>query len=90
MAADTESPRAIITAGKAAFAAGVERIAQSDRTFAVTAEIWDADPWLLGTPVGTVDLRTGALRAARQRTTSPRLLPSLPPRPRIVRSGASL
>jgi putative DNA primase/helicase len=53
--------KAVVTAGKAAFAAGVERIAQSDRTFAVTAEIWDTDPWLLGTPGGTVDLRTGVL-----------------------------
>jgi putative DNA primase/helicase len=66
LAADTESTRAIINAGKSSFAAGVERIAQSDRVFAVTGEIWDADPWLLGTPGGTVDLRTGILRPARQ------------------------
>ena len=26
---------------------------------------WDRDPWLLGTPGGTVDLRTGELRPAR-------------------------
>jgi putative DNA primase/helicase len=26
---------------------------------------WNADPWLLGTPAGTVDLRTGQLRDAR-------------------------
>ena len=26
---------------------------------------WDADPWLLGTPGGTVDLRTGELRPAK-------------------------
>jgi putative DNA primase/helicase len=50
--------------GKAAFAAGVERLAQSDRAFAVTADLFDRDPWLLGTPGGTVDLRTGELRAA--------------------------
>ena len=29
---------------------------------AVTSEIWDRDPFLLGTPDGTVDLRTGKLR----------------------------
>jgi putative DNA primase/helicase len=29
---------------------------------AVTSEIWDCDPFLLGTPAGTVDLRTGKLR----------------------------
>ncbi len=44
------------------FAAGVERFAQCDPTFAVTSEVWDADPFLLGTPGGTVDLRTGRLR----------------------------
>ena len=51
---------------KAAFAASVERFAQSDRAFAVTAENWDQNPWLLGTPSGTVDLRTGLLRDARR------------------------
>ena len=63
LAADTKTPKTIIDAGKAAFAGGVERLAQADRVFAVTSEIWDTDPWLLGTPDGTVDLRTGTLRA---------------------------
>jgi putative DNA primase/helicase len=58
--ADTERTRAII--GKAAFAGGVERFAQSDRTFAVTPDLWDRDPWLLGTPAGIIDVRTGELR----------------------------
>ncbi|MGY2052282.1 phage/plasmid primase, P4 family [Methylobacterium sp. JK268] len=53
-------------ASKTSFAAGVERFARSDPAFAVTAEAWDADPWLLGTPGGTVDLRTGVLREALQ------------------------
>ena len=44
----------------------MERFAQADRAFAVTSKIWDADPWLLGTPGGTVDLKTGNLRPARQ------------------------
>ena len=52
-------------AGKASFASGVERLAQADRAFAVTHEVWDADPWLLGTPGGVVDLRTGESRPAR-------------------------
>jgi putative DNA primase/helicase len=51
---------------KAATAAAVERFAQSDRAFAVTSEIWDRDPWLLGTPGGTVDLKTGELYPAEQ------------------------
>jgi putative DNA primase/helicase len=49
---------------KFSFAGGVERFARSDPAFAVTAEHWDSDPLLLGTPAGTVDLRTGKLRAA--------------------------
>lgn len=51
-------------AGKASFAAGVERFAQSDPAHRVNADIWDADPWLLGTPGGTVDLRSGKLSSA--------------------------
>ena len=35
---------------------------RSDRLMAVTSEAWDRDPLLLGTPGGTVDLRTGKLR----------------------------
>lgn len=45
------------------FATGVERYAQADRAFAVTSEIWDRNLYLLGTPNGTVELRTGKLRA---------------------------
>jgi putative DNA primase/helicase len=51
---------------KAATAAAVERFAQADPAFAVTSETWDADPFLLGTPAGVVDLRTGSLRRARR------------------------
>ena len=47
--------------GRAATAAGVERLARADRAHAVTSEVWDADPYLLGTPSGTIDLRTGEL-----------------------------
>jgi P4 family phage/plasmid primase-like protien len=60
------SDKAVIAAGRASFAAGVERFAQADRAFAVTSAAWDPDPWLLGTPGGTVDLRTGALTVARR------------------------
>lgn len=52
--------------GKAAFAAAVERFAQADRVFAVTADTWDKEPFLLGTPGGVVDLRTGKQRPARR------------------------
>ena len=56
--------RGIVAAGKAAFANGVERFARHDPAHARTGEVWDRDPFKLGTPGGTVDLRTGALRAA--------------------------
>jgi putative DNA primase/helicase len=52
--------------GKASAAAGAERFARAARAFAVTAEIWDKDPFLLGTPHGTVEIQTGTLRDARQ------------------------
>jgi P4 family phage/plasmid primase-like protien len=47
--------------GKAAAAAGVERFARNDPIHAVRSDVWDRDPLLLGTPSGTVDLRTGEL-----------------------------
>jgi putative DNA primase/helicase len=57
-----KDPKLEQSIGKASTAGGVERFARADRAFAVTAEVWDQDPFLLGTPAGTVDLRTGRLR----------------------------
>jgi putative DNA primase/helicase len=45
--------------------AAVERMARSDRRIAATIDQWDADPWLLNTPEGVVDLRTGKARPHR-------------------------
>ena len=45
---------------QASTVAAVERLARADRRHATTAEVWDRDPWLLNTPAGIVDLRTGA------------------------------
>lgn len=39
--------------------AAVERLARADRRHAATIKQWDADPWLLNTPGGIVDLQTG-------------------------------
>lgn len=39
----------------------VVSLARADRRHAATVEQWDADPWLLNTPGGIVDLRTGAM-----------------------------
>lgn len=46
---------------KASVASGAERFCRSDPDLAVTSEYWDQDLWLLGTPGGVVDLRTGEL-----------------------------
>jgi P4 family phage/plasmid primase-like protien len=51
---------------KAATAAAVERYCRADRTFAVTSGVWDQNPFLLGTPDGTLDLRSGAFRPGRR------------------------
>jgi putative DNA primase/helicase len=51
---------------KVAFASAVERFAKADPQIAVEADYWDNDPFLLGTPGGTVDLRTGVSRQASQ------------------------
>lgn len=44
--------------------ASVERLARADRRHAATVDQWDADPWLLNTPAGIVDLRMGTIRPA--------------------------
>jgi putative DNA primase/helicase len=51
-------------AGKIASAktvSSVERLAKADRRHAAETNIWDTDPWLLNTPGGIIDLRTGIL-----------------------------
>jgi putative DNA primase/helicase len=45
--------------------AAVVSLASEDPRLAATVDQWDADPWLLNTPEGVVDLWTGELRAAR-------------------------
>lgn len=50
---------------KASVAGGAERFARADFAHAVTSEIWDNDPWLLGTPNGTLELKTGKMHAPR-------------------------
>lgn len=46
--------------------AAVERMVRSNPEVAASADQWDANTMLLGTPEGTVDLRTGVLRDARR------------------------
>lgn len=53
--------RAAIKIAAAQTVAAIERLARADRRHAATVSQWDADPWLLNTPTGTVDLRTGVI-----------------------------
>jgi putative DNA primase/helicase len=46
----------------AATVIAIVSLARADRRHAHLAAHFDRDPWLLNTPAGTVDLRTGALR----------------------------
>ncbi|MTH35761.1 hypothetical protein GL279_14235 [Paracoccus limosus] len=72
---DDEATKELITATRAKakamrqdpFIAAVERLARSNHCSLSRPENWDADDMLLGTPGGTVDLRTGELRPADRR-----------------------
>lgn len=46
--------------------AAVVSLARADRRLAATVDQWDVDPWLLNTPAGVIDLRTGERRANRK------------------------
>ena len=59
---ESQDERKRYITNKTSFASGVERFAKNDPQLSVTIDYWDADPWLLGTPGGTVDLSTGELR----------------------------
>jgi putative DNA primase/helicase len=52
--------RAILSAKTAP---GVERLARADQRLVILMNEWDVDPWLLNTPGGVVDLKTGKIRA---------------------------
>jgi putative DNA primase/helicase len=45
--------------------ASIERLARSDPRHATPIEQWDSNPWIIATPLGVVDLKTGMLRDAR-------------------------
>jgi putative DNA primase/helicase len=46
----------------AKFAHAVEGLMRTNVALSVPSDLWDADPWMLGTPGGTIDLRTGKIR----------------------------
>ena len=58
-AASCNMPKIASAIASAKTVSAVERLAKADRRMAATIEQWDADPWLLNTPGGVIDLRTG-------------------------------
>ena len=54
--------REISAKASAQMVAAVERLARADRQLAATVDQWDADPWVLNTPGGVVDLHSGQTR----------------------------
>jgi len=57
--AQTTNSTAAVRLASAKTVAAVERLARADQILARATDIWDRDPWLLNTPGGIVDLRTG-------------------------------
>ena len=57
-----DNPKVAVKLASAGAVGGVERLARADRRHAATTDEWDADPWLLNTPGGVVDLKTGRRR----------------------------
>ena len=53
--------------GKVSTAVALLKFAASDPVFSRTSEVWDSNPMLLGTPSGTVDLKTGNAYPPKQK-----------------------
>jgi len=62
MAVSADNPKVAAKLASAGTVGGVERLARADRRHAATTDEWDADSWLLNTPGGVVDLKTGRMR----------------------------
>jgi putative DNA primase/helicase len=54
-----------LTVASAGFRTSVLSLASDDQQLAATVSSWDRDPWLLNTPNGVVNLRTGVMRKAK-------------------------
>jgi putative DNA primase/helicase len=63
-ASRANDPRVRMAVASAKTVTAVDRLAKSDRRLAATIDQWDVDPWLLNTPAGILDLRTGDMRPA--------------------------
>ena len=61
-AASVNEPRKQLAIATSRTRAAVLSLASDDRRLAANVDQWDADPWLLNTPEGVVDLRNGNSR----------------------------
>jgi putative DNA primase/helicase len=61
-AAKCNKPKAAKLIASARTVSSVERLGQCDPRLVAVADQWDSDPWLLNTPDGTLDLRSGEKR----------------------------
>ena len=66
------------TIGSAGRISSIERLARSDRAYAALPEHWDAEDWVIATPGGVVDLRTGEARPARKEDYATKSTPVAP------------
>jgi putative DNA primase/helicase len=64
-ATQTNNPSAGKSIASAKTRAAVVSLAGEDRRLAATVDQWDADPWLLNTPAGVIDLCSGKRRDPR-------------------------
>ncbi|MGV0986616.1 MAG: phage/plasmid primase, P4 family [Limnohabitans sp.] len=58
-----DNPKTAAKLASSGTISGVERMTRADRKHAGTTDEWDADQWLINTPGGVVNLRTGDLKA---------------------------
>lgn len=60
---DPDNRPSVLNSG---FVSGTLKLAENMPRFSTVSEDWDQNPFLLGTPSGTVDLKTGEFRAAEE------------------------
>ncbi len=65
-AIEVDHPGLAARIAQAKTVAAIEHLARADRRHAAAVSQWDVDPWLLNTPSGVVDLRTGEVRPAER------------------------
>jgi putative DNA primase/helicase len=76
--ATVDQARVLAKVQSAATVAAIVTLARADRTHARVTEDFDADPWLLNTPAGTVDLHSGAMGPHRRADGLTKVTPVAP------------